>query len=323
MGNVPDRSHPRRAAFLSATAATALLPVSLRAQTLTQLRIAGTPDEDMIGSFWAQQSGIFQKYGFDADVRTIGSGAAITAAVIGGSLEIGKSSLLNLISAHAKGVPLVVVAAALLYRAAMPTSALVVTKGSPIRTGRDLNGATIAVASLGDFYALMNSAWIDLHGGDSQTVRYVELPPRAAADAVAAGRAAATTLPQPMLDQMMRTGRFRIVDHPFNSAASQFVMTAYFCTGDYLVKNGDVVARFRTALGESATYVNAHRPQMFPIIAKYSGADEATVASMPQVPLAQPRQLGAPLIQPLIDVALKYKKIDHWFAAKELVDPAV
>jgi hypothetical protein len=62
---------------------------------------------------------------------------------------------------------------------------------------------------------------------------------------------------------------------------------------------------------------------MVPIIAKYSGADEATVASMPQVPLAQPRQLGSPLIQPLIDIALKYKKIDHGFAAKELVDPAV
>ena len=167
----------KRASFLSATAAAALLPSAVRAQaSLTALRIAGTPDEDMVGSFWAQQSGIFQKYGIDADVRTISSGAAITAAVVGGSLEIGRASLLNLILAHARGIPLLMVAASLMWNSAQPASALIVAKDATIRTGRDLNGTTVAVSALNDFYALMDSAWIDAHGGDSSSVHFVEIP---------------------------------------------------------------------------------------------------------------------------------------------------
>src|SRR5580693_6101481 len=175
--------HVRRSTFMSALAAMTALPPALSAQALTKVRIAGTPDQDMIGSFWAAQSGIFQKYGLDANVTTLASGAAITAAVVGGSLDIGRSSLLGLISARAKGVPFVLVAASILYNSARPNSALIVTKDSPIRSGRDLNDATVAVSALGDFYSLMDSNWIDSHGGDSQKVHYVEIPGRAAADA--------------------------------------------------------------------------------------------------------------------------------------------
>src|ERR1700735_4892435 len=107
--------HVRRSSFLSAVGAITALPQALSAQALTKVRIAGTPDQDMIGSFWAQQNGIFQKYGIDADVTTLTSGAAITAAVVGGSLDIGRSSLFGLIAARAKGVPFVLVASSILY----------------------------------------------------------------------------------------------------------------------------------------------------------------------------------------------------------------
>jgi NitT/TauT family transport system substrate-binding protein len=311
----------RRNVFLSTVGAAALLPTATTGQGLAKVRIAGTPDEDMVGSFWAQQSGIFQKYGIDADVRTINSGAAITAAVIGGSLEIGRSSLLNLILAHAKGIPVVMVATSLLWNSATPASALIVAKSSTVRSGKDLDGMTLASSSIGDFYALMDSAWIDAHGGDSSSVKFVEISGRAAADAVAAGRVTATTLARPMLDQVMATGQFRIVDYPFNAVAKQFVLTAYFTTADYLAKNADTVARFRRALAESVTYVDAHRAEMLPVIAKFSGTDEATIAAMPPLTLPPPR-LNVALVQPLIDVAVKYKRIDTGFAAKDMIDPA-
>ncbi len=314
--------HLHRGAFLSGLAAAAL-PSVLGAQELTKLRIAGTPDQDIVGSFWAQQSGIFQRYGIDADVTTISSGAAISAAVIGGSLDIGKSSLLALIQAHAKGIPLVIIAASLLYNAAKPITALVVAKDSPIHTGRDLNGATVAVTALGDFYSMMNAAWIDTHDGDSKSVHFVELPSRAAADGITAGRVAATTLTAPLLDQELQSGNFRVLGYPFSAAANVFLLTAYFCTADFAARNRAVLPRFRRALAESATYANAHRSAMIPVISKYSGVDPATLAAMPDVPLAQPNQLQAPLIQPLIDVAVKYKSIPQGFSAKELLDPSI
>lgn len=287
------------------------------------MRIAGTPDQDMIGSFWAEQTGIFQKYGIDADVSTLSSGAAITAAVAGGSLDIGRASLLGLITAHAKGIPFLLVAASILWSSAKPVSALIVAKDSPIRSARDLTGATVAVASLGDFYSLMDSALIDKQGGDSQNVHYTEISGRAAADAVAAGRVAATTIAEPMLSQVLATGRFRVLDHPFNAVANTYILTAYFCTPDYVAKNEAVLVRFRRALAESVTFVNAHRPAVLPLMSKYTGVDESVLAAMSPGPLPLPDQLVTPMIQPLIDVAVKYKVIDHGFPAKDMIDPAL
>lgn len=313
----------RRATFLSSLAATAALPSALSAQTLTKLRVAGTPDSDIVGAFWAQQSGIFQRNGIDADVTTLSSGAAITAAVLGGSLDIGRSSLMALILAHAKGIPLVIIASSLMYNSAKPITALVVAKDSPIRDGRDLNGATLAVTALGDFYSMMNSAWVDSHGGDSQKVRFVELPSRAAAEAVLSGRVSATALTEPLLNQQLQSGNLRVLGYPFNAAGNTFVLTAYFCTTDFASKNRALLARYRRALAESVTYVNAHHSAMIPVIAKYSGVDPATLATMQDVPLAQPDQLQLSLIQPMIDIAVKYKSIPQGFSAKDLLDPSL
>jgi len=215
------------------------------------------------------------------------------------------------------------VAASILYSAARPNSALIVSKDSPIRSGRDLDGAVVAVAALGDFYATMDSNWIDSHGGNSQQVHFVEIPGRAAADAVGAGHVAATTIADPMLSEMLATGRFRVLDHPFNAAANVFMLTAYFCTADYVAKNAATLARFRRALTESVAFVNAHRPAVLPVMSKYTGVDEATLAAMAPIPLPPPAQLNSALIQPLIDVAVKYKVIDHGFAAKDMIDPAL
>ena len=137
---VEGQSQPSRLAFLAATAAAAALPGPLAAQSLTKLRVAGTSANDIIGALWAQRSGIFQKYGLDVEIINSTSGAAVTAAVLGGSLEIGKSSVFGLITAYAKGVPVVLEANAAIYTTEAPNTAIVIAKDSLAKTGRDMNG---------------------------------------------------------------------------------------------------------------------------------------------------------------------------------------
>ena len=43
-------------------------------------------------------------------------------------------------------------------------------------SGRDFAGKTIGVPTLKDLDALATASWVDAHGGDSTTLRYVELP---------------------------------------------------------------------------------------------------------------------------------------------------
>ena len=310
-----------RTAFLSSGLAFAAFPARARAQALTTLRVAGSPDEDIVGSLWGQQSGIFKKYGLDVQVTRANSGSAVSAAVIGGSLEIGKSSVLGLIVAHAKNVPFVLEAPSSLYSSDRPSAALIVAKDAPYKTGRDLNGQTLAVPALGDLFTIVNSAWIDKNGGDSKTVKFVELPSPAAADAIASGRVAAATLAQPILNQALAGGKCRVLGYSFNAIANNYLATAYFTTLAFATQNADVMARFRKALAESSAYVNAHRPETIPLIAKYSGVDAQVVAAMPQAMLGI--ALDPALIQPQIDTAAKYNAISTRFLAREMFDPAI
>lgn len=312
----------KRAGFLGATAAFAAVPRFAGAQGLTKLRVSGSPDHDIIGTLWGVQSGLFAKYGLDVTVQVANSGAVVTAAVIGGSLDIGKGSLLSLLGAHARGVPIVLEAAASIWDTDAPESALVVAKGSPIRTGRDLDGKTVSVPSLGDLYQISISAWIDQHGGDARTVKFLELPHRAAAEAIAAGRVDAANIAPPVLTEALQSGKCQVIGHAQDAIAKHFIVTAYFCMGDFAQKNADVMARFRRGLYEAAAYANAHPAEMVPTLAKYTGFEEKTIAAMVVTPIAQsPKQLDARMIQPIIDAAYKYKALSSVFPAKEVLDP--
>lgn len=315
----------QRTAFLAGALSlgTIGLPGRAASQSLTKIRIAGSPDQDIVGALWGAQSGLFEKNGLDVELTRMNSGAAVAAALLGGSLEIGKSSMFGLITGHVKGVPFVIEAPAAIYRSDAPDAALVVAKDSPVRRAVDLNGKTLSVPALGDFFTIANSAWIDQNGGDSRTVKFLELPHRAAAEAIAAGRVDAATLAEPILNDAVASGKCRILGHSLDAIGKRFIVTCYFCSADYASKNADVLGRFRTAIFEANAYADAHQREMMPIIAKYSGVDISVIASMPQTMVGSLAMLRDPrMIQPLIDAAVKYKAIAQDFPAKTLIDPA-
>jgi NitT/TauT family transport system substrate-binding protein len=287
---------------------------------LTPLRVVGSPDEDIIGALWGAQSGIFRKYGLDVSVQKLNSGAAVSAGVIGGSIDIGKSNGFGLVLAHAKGIPFLLQAPASNYSTEFPSGELVVAKDSPIRSARDLNGKTLAVPAIGDLFSIVDSGWIDQNGGDSRTVKFLELPIPAAVEAVAAGRVDAATIVTPLLTDAVKAGRVRVLGKSFDSLAKHFTVTYYFTSADFASKNADVLARFRKGLAESVAYVLAHQVETAPVSAKFTGGDLQTVETMHPV-LGTSLQVS--MIQPIIDAAVKYKAIPAAFSARDMIDPAI
>jgi NitT/TauT family transport system substrate-binding protein len=312
----------RRAGFLAASAAFVAAPGRLRAQTPAKIRMAASgAGEDIAVALWAVQSGLFQKYGLDVDVSRMNNSASVTAAVLGGSLEIGKASLFGLILARSKGLPIVLEAPAALYSSSKPDTAMVVATNSSIQAAHDLNGKTIASASLGDLFTLLDSAWIDQNGGDSRTVKYLELPAPALADALVAGRVDAGSLPEPTLSDAIRGGKCRIIGYPNDVIGKLSVVTAYFCTGTFAGQNIPALRRFRKAMDESVAYVQAHRAEMNVIVAKYTGVDVKKVATMNSTLATSANLLDPHLTQPTIDVAAKYNAIPKAFAVRDMIDP--
>jgi NitT/TauT family transport system substrate-binding protein len=307
-----------RRTFLAAGAGASIFPARLRAQGLTKVRLAGTVNEDILGVLWSMQSGIFGRLGLDVDVAHSSSGAAVSEGVLTGAIDIGKSSIIPLITAHARGLPFVLEAPGGVYTAADPNAALVVGKDSPLRTGRDFNGLTLAVPALADLFQLGTSAWVDGTGGDSRTLKFLELPGPAQAEAIVAGRVAGAMMVEPLVSDGVRAGKIRVLARAYDAIARNFAVTLFFTSADYAAKNADVLARFRRGLAEGVAYVTAHRAQALPAYAQFSGIDLSVLQAAIQNHMGT--TLDPRMVQPVIDVAVKYGVLAKPFSAKDLFD---
>jgi ABC-type nitrate/sulfonate/bicarbonate transport system substrate-binding protein len=119
----------------------------------------------------------------------------------------------------------------------------------------------------------------------------------------------------------LQSGKVQVIGHGQDGIAKHFIVTGYFCSGEYAAKNADVLARFRKGLYEAAAYANANRAEMVPLLAKYSGVDAKIVAAMTPTTVGVAGQLDPRMIQPMLDVAIKYKVITTPFPAKDMIDP--
>jgi NitT/TauT family transport system substrate-binding protein len=184
-------------------------------------------------------------------------------------------------------------------------------------------GKTLGVPALGDTFTIASSTWIDKTGGDSSTVKFLELPNTAAAEAIASGRVDAAVLVQPTLKNAVAAGKCRIIADPFAAIAPRFVSTVYACSSGFASKNAAVMARFRKVMNDASVYVNQHVPEVLPLMAKFTGVDMAVLAGLPFTRMGSSSSLkdARTTIQPLIDAAAKYKVIARPYDATEMIDP--
>jgi NitT/TauT family transport system substrate-binding protein len=305
---------------LGAAFAAAPRVVLAQQHPLETLRLASAPDDDVTPALYAEQAGLFRREGLDVRIQASNSGAAVAAAVAGGSMDIGKSSVMALISAHRRGLPFVIIAPAAIYTSDDPVVSMLVAKDSSIQSPRDLNGKTIAVPALGDLYAIANDAFVDRNGGDSKTIRYLEMPTSASPQAIIEKRVDAATMTTPLLVSALDSGKLRVLGHPFDAISKRFIQAAWFTTRDFLQKNRDVVDRFQAVMRAASDYANTHHAQTAPALAAFTKLDPKMIARMPRTSFGGP--LDPALLQPVIEIAARYKAIPVAFDARAMVDSA-
>lgn len=296
-------------------------PAAAQTAELTTIRLGTNVNDDSTPLFWAQASGIFTRAGLKVDIVKFTSGSTAIAALIGGSLDVARGSLLPLISARSHGVPVEIVAPAELFVANDPSEGIVVLKDSTIASGKDLNGATMPTPSLHDFDEMSTRAWIDATGGDSRTVKFIELPSPAVLPALEQGRVAAAFLSNPFLTSAVASGRAKVIGEPNGSIAKRFLITCYCSTETFVNRNRDAIRKLADALGRSAAYANGHRAEVLPVIAPYWGVPASVIAAMAVTHGAS--RLDLHEIQPLIDAALRYGVIKTPLTAKSMIAPGV
>lgn len=285
---------------------------------LVTVRVASTPDDTFVAVIYAQRAGLFEKAGLDVELQPSStSGAAIAAGVASGTYDIGKSSLTSLLAAHLRNIPFTLVAPGTLYDPKTPYGLLIVAKDSTISSAKDLNGQTIAIAALNSLDQTAIEAWVDQHGGDSKSLKFIELPQSEDGAALAQHRIAASLTIRPQLDQALASGEARPLGPAFSSVGSHYLVSAWFTTTDYASKHPAVIATFRKVVEEAAAYGNRHHDVTAPLLAEVSKIPLATIAGMERGVLGT--ELSPALVQPVIDMGSKYGLLARDFPAAEII----
>jgi NitT/TauT family transport system substrate-binding protein len=306
----------RRGTFLAGAAlagfSSTALPV--RGQALQTLRIQSIPFDAGSEAFYAKELGFFAKQGIDAVVSPVSNGPAIAAAVASGAVDIGFSNALSIETAYKKGLPFVFIAAAAIYSSAAPSSVVMVPKDSPARTAKDLNGKTIGVNGLKNIAEYAPALWMDKNGGDSSTVKFVEISPGETPAALEQHRIDAANLAEPQITQAKASSR--IFAKAYDALGDGWMIAGYFAMRPWADAHPDLVRKFQSAIRETAVWANANPDKSADILAKIAKLEPSIVRASVRAKFGE--SLSAAAIQPTIDLAARYKLLDA-FPASELI----
>jgi NitT/TauT family transport system substrate-binding protein len=305
-------------ALLGSAAAVPFAQQPLFAQGLTTIKVATTPTDIGAQPFYATAMGFFKAAGIEADTQVISNGAAITAAILGGALDVAQSNIVSLALAHQRGLDIVVIAPAGIYSSKEPTSAIVVAKSSPYKTAKDLNGKTIACNGLQNISQIGPEAWLDKNGGDLASYKWADMPFPEMIGAINTGRVDAALIAEPVLSSALANGS-RVLGYAYDAVAPNFMIGAWFTTGAWAKKNPDVVRRFQKAMLATAAWANKNRA----LSAKVLEKSTKIVVRPTMNRTTYGEKLDPTLMQPLIDATVKYGTLKVGFPAIDLVAPEV
>jgi NitT/TauT family transport system substrate-binding protein len=307
----------RRHEFLAAGAAASLVAAGVLpapAQTLTPLHVQTIPFDAGSQVFYAKDMGFFAKAGLDVTIDPVGNGPAIAAGVASGAVDIGFSNALSIETAYKKGLPFVFIANSAIYSTAAPTSVIMVLKDSPIKTAKDLNGKTFGVNGLKNIAQYAPSMWIDKNGGDSSTMKFVEIPPAETPAALTQKRVDATFIAEPQITEAKADSR--VLGKAYDVLGEGWMIAGYFTTRQWADSHLELLHKFQAAMRATAAWANANPDKSADILAKYTKLDPALVRASNRAKFGE--TLTPAVIQPTIDLAAHYKQLEA-FPAAELI----
>lgn len=312
---------PRRTWIASAAAllAAPLAARPARAQAVT-VRMATSPAESYAQPFYARDAGIFAKNGIDAQIQLLGTGAAVSAALAGGSIDVGIGTIVSIASAVERGVPFVMIAPAQLTTPSAPTALLCVGKNSSIQTAKDFEGKAVAVPALKQIVDLVMLAWMEKGGADPTKVQLIEVPFPDMGPGLDRGTFAGAIIADPSLTNALAHDNIRALANPFLALAPEFTGAGWITTKSYQQKNPETVRKVADSLLQSARWANTHHTQSAEIVSKITKVPVATIEHEKRTVYCDSMKNANLQVQ--LDAALKYGYITHPMTEAQLLGQA-
>lgn len=264
---------------------------------------------------YALDEGFFKQAGLDVRIQLLSSGPIIAAAVASGAVDIGAVNVASAAAARARGIPLRFIAPAAVSDPAAVTNVMMVAKGSPINSAAQLDGQIIAVNGLKDLAYISATSWLDKHGGDSKSVKFIEVPFPQLGAALEQGRAAAVVPTEPFTTADKPIGK--ILGNVLDGIAPQFMILGWASTDSWLQAHPDLAKKFKTAIARASAWANSHHHESAAILARQTKVTLKVADTMTRATYGT--DLKADLIAPVIDAAVKYGVVTKRVPVEDLI----
>jgi NitT/TauT family transport system substrate-binding protein len=308
----------RRALAVSlAPAVLAFVPRELRAQAVA-VRCATTGSTVFAQPYLAQDLGYYSRAGLNVDVSQFAGGALTITAVLTGNADIGITTPTQLGSPFSHDLPVRMIGFSAMWDPSARSTGLYIARDSPLRDAKGLEGKTVAVNALNSTNFLGVAAWLSQNGADPAKVKTVEIPFAEIAAALKRGTIDAGVLTEPFIGAAKDDVR-TLSPRVFDSLGLHYAVSVWFSRVDYIRANPALIKRLMDIAYESGKFVNAHRDQANPILAKVAKMPIETINAIPPVLFAEaPDPAGT---RSMLDYAYRYKMFARPVKIEELMGP--
>lgn len=269
----------------------------------TKLTVAAIAVVDVAPLYLAGVRGFFAEEGLEVTVQSTQGGAESVPGVVSGQYPIAFANVVSILLAHAKGLPLKVIAAGNFSTGkAEDFGAVVVPAGSPVKALKELEGKTVSVNQINNIGGVTVRAAMRKAGGDPDQIKLIELPFPQMPAALGQGRVDAAWLVEPFLT-VARSQGATVIDWNFADAAPSLMIAAYITTADYARSHPDVVRRFVAAIDKALAYASEHPDDARAILPTYTKIDPAIAGKLnlpvwtPRISRESIRALGGLMVQ--------------------------
>jgi NitT/TauT family transport system substrate-binding protein len=304
----------RRREFVAAALGAVAVPSVVCAQAPATLRVGATVSDFFGEPYYIEEAGTFARAGFRVEPVPLANAGATTAALAGGSLDLALLDPVSCANAVNRGLPLAMIAGGGLYSSGRRVFILAVANDSPVRAAKDFEGRTIAVPTLGAVSADALQVWLAQRGVDLAKVHLIEMPQGTMVPAVARGTIDGGLLGEPNIT--MEHGAVRDIGRPMDAVAAEFCVTTWVATRSWIAADRARVEKVIQEIYATARWANAHEDQTLPILARINKQDPKDIRGMARVQYAT--SLAVAHVQPVLDMAFKFKQIERRIKADEL-----
>jgi NitT/TauT family transport system substrate-binding protein len=294
--------------------AIAARPGIARAQT-DPLRFGAAGSESFDEAFLLVDGGFLSRAGVAGEAELLTNGPRITEAILGGSMDIGMSDILQLANAVNHGFPLGFFAGGSVYNTDAPTTVLCVAANGPIRTAKDLTGKTIGLQGLKTLAEVSTREWLRTRDVDPDKINFIEIGPALAVPTLLRGTVDAAVVSEPFVsaggDEIRRFGK------PYDTVAKQFYISAFYAKRDWLAKNDATARKVQQAIYATARWTNTHHDESAVLLSKRLKMEPDRLKKMTRATFST--GLDPKLMQPVLNIATKYGLLEKPVDAATLI----